>query len=72
MLDKSVVKELKALITLCKKENVKMVEVNGIKLEFNPYAPKERKRRKVSNTDPEVELPFSDEDALFWSSDPVG
>ena len=65
-------KELKALIVLCKKENVKCVEVNGIKLEFNPYTLKERKKRKAPNSaDPDIEVPFSDEDALFWSADPV-
>lgn len=72
MIDKSAIKEIKALIALCKKENVKSVEVNGIKLEFNPYAPKERRKRQLKQTEPEIDLPYSDEDALFWSADPIG
>lgn len=71
MIDKISIKEIKNLIALCKKENVKCVEINGIKIEFNPYAPKERRKTKASSQEPQVELPYSDEDALFWSSDPV-
>lgn len=70
MLDKNTLKELKTLIALCKKEGVKSVEVGTIKLEFNPYSSERKTRRKkVSDSDPVVELPYSDDDALFWSAD---
>lgn len=71
MIDKNTIKELKNLIALCKKENVKCVEVSGIKIEFNPYAPKERRKKTQASSEPIIEDQYSDEDALFWSSDPV-
>jgi hypothetical protein len=71
MLDKTALKELKMLIALCKKEGVKSVECSGIKIEFNQYALPERKiRRKKLDQDsePTVEMPYSDEDVLMWSA----
>lgn len=73
MLDKQALKELKMLIALCKKEGVKSVECSGIKIEFNQYALPERKSRKkkLAESEPIIEMPYSDEDALFWSADGI-
>jgi hypothetical protein len=60
------------LIALCKKEGVKSVEVAGMKIEFNAYSLPERKTRKkktIADSEPLIEMPYSDEDALFWSAD---
>lgn len=67
MLDKVQQKQLKQVISLCKKENVKSIKFDGIEIEFNSYAPKTR-RKKANLEDPKVENEFSEEDVLFWSS----
>lgn len=68
MVAKQDLKDLKALIALCKKEGIKSVELNGVKIEFNPYTI-EKRTRKVKSQDPVVDVPYSNEDALFWSAD---
>jgi hypothetical protein len=70
MVAKQDLKDLKALIALCKKEGIKSVELNGVKIEFNPYTI-EKRTRKAKSQDPVVNVPYSDEDALFWSADGI-
>ena len=69
MLQKADLKELKTLIALCKKEGLKSIELNGIKIEFNPYTPIKKTRKKKSESEePIVEEQYTDEDILFWSA----
>jgi hypothetical protein len=76
MLDKVKLKQLKQLMSLCKKEGAITIEFEGIKIEFSPYlvseAKAKSKSKKASNNEPEVETTYSDEDILLWSSAPVG
>jgi hypothetical protein len=71
MVNRQQIKELKALIALCKKEGVKSVEVAGMKIEFNAYSLPERKTRKnkiMADSEPIIELPYTAEDLLNWSA----
>lgn len=68
MVDKNQLKELKHIIALCKKEGVKSIEMNGIKLEFNPYSLPTKTKKQTDDQDIKVEPQFNDEDILFWSA----
>ena len=61
--------DLSKIIDLCRKKGVESIEIQGIKLSLRDEAPKSNyKKKQVEAGDPVIETPFSDEDALYWSS----
>ena len=59
-------KELKALIKLCRSHGVTQVTVAGVTLQLGE-APRKLKTEQ-QNDKPEVEQPYTDDDIAFWSS----
>lgn len=74
-MDKKQLVDLKKIMQLCKQEGIKSIELDGLKMEFNPFAKVEtkakRSKKSAVNSDPIVEQQYSDEDILFWSSSGV-
>lgn len=59
-------KDLEAIIKLCRKTGVASIEVNGIKLELGAEAPKRLKSERSS--DPITTQEYTPEQLLMWSS----
>jgi hypothetical protein len=58
-------KELEALVKMCRKHGVRSIEVDGIKMLIEePDLPKSSE----AASDPKTEQPLTDEQLLFWSS----
>ena len=45
-MDKKQLQDLKKLMTLCKQEGIKSIELDGLKMEFNPFAKVEEKQKR--------------------------
>lgn len=62
-------KELEAVVKMCKKHGVRTIEVDGIKMQIN-----EAEEKLTSESGKDAELPpvYTDEQILNWSSAAVG
>lgn len=60
-------KQLKAVIDLCRKSGVKTIKVDNIELTLADNVPR-RTRRTKDDKEEITEHPFSEEETLFWSS----
>lgn len=58
-------KELEALVKMCRKHGVRSIEVDGIKMLIDEP---EQKPTTATGADLKTEQTYSDEDMLFWSS----
>lgn len=63
-------KELHALVKLCRKAGINAIEVDGVKLSLGD-APAPQLGPQDTK-DPVVEDTYNDQDVLFWSSEPHG
>lgn len=65
--------DLSKIIDLCRKKGVESIEIQGIKLVLRDEAPPSnyKKKKQFESGDPVVEGAFTEDDALFWSSDGI-
>lgn len=63
-------KDLKSVMTICKKLGVKTIEVGGVKMEFSDEAlrAKPKKTKMANELDLTPQQEYSPEDLMFWSS----
>lgn len=65
-------KDLQALVKMCRKTGIKSIEVDGVKLQLGDE-PISQKRNAAPVSDKiEVETPYNEQDVMFWSSQPNG
>lgn len=61
--------DLGKIADLCRKKGIESIKIADGTVEFKLAHGFERRRRGTRDTsNPEVDTPFSEEDALFWSS----
>lgn len=66
------IKDLQALVKMCRKTGIKSIEVDGVKLQLGDE-PISKKRNAAIETDKiEVDKQYSEEELMFWSSQPNG
>lgn len=61
-------KDLEAVIALCRRKGVRAIEISGIKLELGE-APVRKPKAGASTDSIESDKPLTDEELMFWSSD---
>jgi len=59
-------KELSAVIDLCRRKGVARINISGIEMELTDSAP--TKKVKEAEQEPKVENQYTDEQLLLWSS----
>lgn len=65
--------DLAKIIDLCRKKGIASIEIQGIKLELRAdLPPSNYKKKKAGDVAEIVEEPFTEDQALFWSSSQMG